>query len=244
MAGMCDTCHAGCCRGYNLLITGFDALKLSHELSLPVVEFVSLLTIGEDQGDKFRSVYDAIRVSDAGFEKKKLYLALKRVESRLIPGTFKCYFLNEWQRELPAPNRAGHPGEKVIGRCSVYNSRPLMCRTYPTSLHQNTAMGFIATPKPVEAREKHEIYTLCPEKWSAAQFSTDHTTVLHNLVIDKFENEFYNQAVRYFNETPRPFEEFLPMMARLYRNRFQTAPELVSKPAATVTASFQADPPQ
>ena len=229
MAAMCDTCHAGCCRGYNLLITAFDALRLSHDLSLPMGEFSTLLSLSVDQARRFEKNFIPVRLADPGCEQKRFFLALKRIESRLVPGTVKCYFLNEWQREHAAPDREGHAGQKVVARCSIYNSRPMMCRTYPTALHANVALGFITTPRPIDLSDKNPMYQLCPEKWTAESFSTDHTTVLHNLVINQFENDFYNQAVAEFNRKSRTARDFFPFMADVYKNRFRTAPALLSK---------------
>lgn len=229
---MCDTCHAGCCRGYHLLITGYDALRMSRDLSLPIGEFCTMLSFSLEQSRRFEHNYVPVRFSDPGCEAKRFFLGLKRIESRLQPGTVRCYFLNEWERGHDAPNRDDHPGRRIVARCSVYGSRPMMCRTYPTSLHQNISVGFIATPRPIDLESKNEIYKLCPEQWTAEQFSTDATTVLHNLAINRFELDFYNQAVAEFNKKPRAVKEFFPFLASAYENRFRTAPALVTAPVA------------
>ena len=230
MPGMCDTCHAGCCRGYNLLITAFDALRISHDLSLPVGEFSTVLSFTPEQARKMEKSFAPIRLADPGCEQRRFFLALKRIESRLVAGTVKCYFLNEWQREHDAPDREGHPGQRTVGRCSIYNSRPMMCRAYPTALHSDIALGFITTPRPIDLADHNPIYQLCPGKWTADQFSTDHTTVLHNLAIHNFEIEFYNSAIAEFNRSGKYLKEFFPFMARVYGNRFRTTPELVARP--------------
>lgn len=234
MAGMCDTCHAGCCRGYNLLITAFDALRISRDLSLPVGEFSTLLSFSAEQSKRFENSFTPIKLSDPGCSEKRYFLALRRIESKQFPGTVKCYFLNEWMREHDAPNREGHTGKRVIGRCSIYGSRPMMCRTYPTSLHNETPLGFISTPRPIDLADKHPIYQLCPEKWTAEAFSTDPTTVLHNLAVNRFEMEFYNRAISEFNKGGHKVAEFFPFMARLYENRFRTVPQLVATPPVAV----------
>ena len=228
MAGMCDTCHAGCCRGYNLFITAFDALRMSRDLSLPVGEFVTLMAFNIEQSKRYSANFEPIQLGGGEFAEKRFFLALKKIGSQLFPGTVKCYFLNEWTRERDAAGRDAHPGKKTVARCSIYGSRPMMCRTYPTSLHANVALGFISTPRPIDLASKHDIYTLCPEKWTAEAFSTDPTTVLHNLVINRFEMDFHNQAVREFNKQPRAAKDFFPFMARVYEHRFRTAKELVS----------------
>lgn len=240
---MCDTCHAGCCRGYNLLITGFDALRMSRDLSLPVGEFCTLLAFKYDVSKRFESNYVPIKLSEPGCEEKRFFLALKRIESPLVPGTVKCYFLNEWKRQHPAPNREDHTGKTIVARCSIYGSRPMMCRTYPTSLHQNVALGFISTPRPIEMAENNAMYQLCPEKWTADQFSTDATGVLHNLAIHRYEQDFYNQAIVEFNKKPHRLADFFPYLTRIYENRFRTAPGANAEKAAQPPPAVETAPP-
>lgn len=236
MAGMCDTCHAGCCRGYNLLITGYDALLMSRQLSLPLGEFCTLMGFRVEQAKRFENSYVPIRLADRGCEEKRYFLALKRIESQLVPGTVRCYFLNEWKREYPATEREGHPGKEVVARCSIYGSRPMMCRTYPTSLHRDVALGYVSTPRPIDLADKNPVYQLCPEKWTATDFSADPTAAVHNLAIHRYEQDFYNQAIAEFNKKPRTLAEFFPFLARIYENRFRTAPELVARPPVAAPA--------
>jgi hypothetical protein len=61
MAGICDTCHAGCCRSYHLFITAFDAFRISRDLGLPVGEFVTLLSFPVTDVKRYEGEFVPIR---------------------------------------------------------------------------------------------------------------------------------------------------------------------------------------
>lgn len=232
MSSMCDTCHAGCCRAYHLFITVFDAVRISRDLGLPMAEFVTMIPQNAEGAKRLGDVHKPIKFSDPGFEDTFFYLGLKRVESRIVPKTVKCYFLQEWQRGEPVAKRGEHPGSKIIGRCGIYGSRPLMCRTYPSFLHANGALGFITNPKPSELVKANAIYTLCPENWDAASFGGDSNQVLQNLVHNRYEIDFQNKVIEEWNTRPRTFKEFLPYALGCYANRFRVVPSEGAAPAA------------
>jgi Fe-S-cluster containining protein len=233
---MCDTCHAGCCRAYHLFITVFDALLISRDLNLPIAEFVTMVPQNDEGVKRLGNLNRPIRFSDPGFEDTYFYIGLKRVESRLFPGTVKCFFLQEWHRAEPVAARGNHPGATVAGRCGIYGSRPLMCRAYPSHLHPNGALGLIGNPKPAELVKTNAIYNLCPDKWDAASFGSDPTQVVHNLVLNRYEVEFQNKLIEEWNANPRPLRDFFPFAVACYANRFRLAPEMVQTPPAAEPA--------
>lgn len=245
MAGICDTCHAGCCRTYNVFITAHDALTIAQDLALPVAEFVTFLAADEQQARQFPADHQSPMIfSDPGKENARFFLMLKKVESGLIPGTLKCFFLQEWKRQDPIANRGDHPGARIAGRCGVYGSRPLLCRTFPSTLHENGAVGFISTPQPTEVEKTNEIYKLCPEKWTPQAFSSDPTKVLHTLVLSRYETDFQNRAVAEWNAKPGLMKDFFPYMLAAYGNRFRLAPELVATPPSLQDADNPAPIPE
>lgn len=224
MAGPCDTCHAGCCRSYHLFITAFDAFRVARDLGVTVGEFATMTVFDAADAVRYEEEYTALRFTDQP-EDKRFFLALRRIDSALFPGTHKCYFLQEWRRENEAPERGEHPGRHTLGRCGIYSSRPMVCRTYPTSLHPTVPVGLINTPPPPQMPESQEAHTLCPEEWTAANFGVEPTRVIHNLAIRRFEREFYNQAVAEFNAENHPLPEYFPFMLRVYEHRFRDAPK-------------------
>jgi Fe-S-cluster containining protein len=237
MTTMCDTCHAGCCRAYNLIVTVYDALQISQDLNLPIAEFVTMVSQNEEGVKRMGGIHTPLRFSDPGFEDTFFYIALKRVESRLMPGTLKCYFLHEWQRAEPIAERGNHPGAKIAGRCGIYASRPLMCQAYPAFLHQDGALGFITNPAQPELVKADPIYTLCPEKWTPGAFAPNVNRTVHNLVLNKYEIEFQNRLISEWNANPRPLKEFFQYATGCYANRFRLVPELVTTPQVAKPAA-------
>lgn len=221
MAGICDTCHAGCCRTYHLLITAYDALVIARDLGLPVGEFTTFLAANGENIKRIGGKHTPIKFADPGQEENRFFIALKRVNSALIPGTLKCYFLQEWQRQDVVAERGDHSGAKIIGRCGIYDSRPQMCKTYPAALHTEGALGFIATPPPTPLSDQNKIYEICPEKWTPEAFAQDPSKMLHTLVLTSYEVDFQSRAVAEWNAKPGLAKEFFPFMHRVYGIRFR-----------------------
>ena len=239
---MCDTCHAGCCRAYNLLITVFDALQISRDLSLPIGEFVAMLPRDAAGAKRFGDLHRPLRFSDPGFEDTFFYIGLKQIESRLIPGTVRCHFLQEWPRAEVIPERGSHPGAKIAGRCGIYGSRPMMCRAYPSFLHKDGALGMVANPADTPMTQANEIYTLCPDKWTLASFGSDTTQVVHQLVLNRYEIDFQNKLIDEWNARPRSLKEFFPFAVACYSGRFRVIPEMVTTPSVGQPATPAAEP--
>ena len=57
----------------------------------------------------------------------------------------------------------------------------MVCRTYPTSLHREVAVGLITTPPPVDLASQHEVHKICPEKWTVENFGTEPDAALYAL---------------------------------------------------------------
>ncbi|MBI4662158.1 MAG: YkgJ family cysteine cluster protein [Verrucomicrobia bacterium] len=228
MAGICDTCHAGCCRTYNLIVTVYDALVISRDLGLPIAEFVTFLATRGEQIKLAGGKNTPIIFSDPGYEEVRFFVTLKRVDSRLIAGTLKCYFLQEWNRQEVVAARGDHPGARIAGRCGIYGSRPLMCQTYPTVLHNEGAVGFIGTPPPTDLQKVHEIYKICPEKWSPEAFVQDPAKALHSLVLYNYETNFQNRCLAEWNASPGLMKGFFPFMLRAYGERFRLNLDMVA----------------
>lgn len=229
MSGICDTCHAGCCRAYHLVITAYDALVIARDLSLPIGEFTHFLATAADQINQFGD-NTPIEFADAGLEMKRFFISLKKVASPLIPGTEKCFFLQEWMRQEPITVRGDHPGARIAGRCGIYHSRPQMCRTFPTCMHENGAVGFIPTPAPTPLQVDHEIYKVCPEKWTPDAFAKDPSDAMHTLALYRYERDFQNLAIADWNKKPGLAKDFFPFMMSVYGNRFRLGAELTATP--------------
>ena len=220
MPGPCDSCHAGCCRSYHLFIHGFDALRLSQHLALPVGEFATLISFPESLAPQYQSEYVPLRFTDRepGI---RFLLGLKRLESPLFPGSHRCLFLLEWSREHPATGRENHPGRDTVGRCGVYGSRPLVCQIYPTALHDTRPLAVINTPQPIAGKELHPVHALCGDDWTPQNFGSSPDETLHRLAIQKIERDFYNRLSEEINARGLETGEFIPFLTEAYGQRFR-----------------------
>ncbi len=99
----CDGCAADCCRGFHLVIHGWDAYRIGRDLHLPLERFVALEG-APTPGPNYQLILDANAPA-------RFY---HRLELRRDSGA--CVFLM---------NAGG------IGRCGIYASRPTVCRAYP-----------------------------------------------------------------------------------------------------------------
>jgi Fe-S-cluster containining protein len=216
----CDLCHAGCCRSYHLFITPFDAFRIALDLALPLNEFAFLTLFSAADAVRYEEEYTALRFADRA-EDERFFLALKRIESLLFPGTLRCFFLMEWHRESQVSERGEHPGRHTVGRCGIYGSRPQVCSTYPAALHAKAPVGVIANPPPAHVLPGHPVHTLCPEEWAAEHFGPKPDALLHGLAARQFEREFYNAAVAEFNEAQLGVNDYFPFMQKVYEERLR-----------------------
>lgn len=201
---------------------------ISRDLGLPIAEFVTLLATKGEKTKLAGGINTPIVFSDPGLEETRFFVTLKRIESQLVPETVKCYFLQEWNRHETVVARGGHPGARIAGRCGIYGSRPLMCQIYPTLLDSGGAVAFINTPPPTDLQSVHEIYKICPEKWSPGAFAQDPAKAAHTLVLFNYETNFQNRCVAEWNTRPGLMKDFFPFMVRAYGDRFRLAPEMVA----------------
>lgn len=217
---VCVKCHAGCCRSLMLMITGYDALRIARDLALPPESFTQFVPLGESQAEAMRGSWALIRFADSSGPLKDHVLTLKKVPSTLMPTTTRCTFLQEWPRAQPDES-SQHPGGRVAARCGIYGSRPIMCRTYP-ALFDPAEGPLVANRASMQAASGDD--ALCPQPWTAEMYAPDPTGTVHDLVIERYEFEFFGAAVAAWNAEPRPRAEFFEFMMAVYTNRLRTAP--------------------
>jgi Fe-S-cluster containining protein len=114
-ASPCDTCLAGCCRGHNLVIRGSDAVRISRERGLQIADFAELAWCAPDEPGSI-----ALDPSEPGH---RFRLQLRQVDEVHGAFTERCTFLDTIDGR---------------GRCAIYESRPAMCRAYPTTWREGT----------------------------------------------------------------------------------------------------------
>ncbi|MDX1917640.1 MAG: hypothetical protein SFT81_00650 [Candidatus Caenarcaniphilales bacterium] len=225
MSSICDSCHAGCCRVYRLIITIYDFLDLVNHVGLN--EAVNGVNF---EPSPFNENYSSNRnmmfpfIFDDPDRKGKMFsLALKRVESKLFPGTLKCHFLTEGEREQivinpELPNHEEHLGSRFYGRCSVYEGRPTMCRTYPIAFNPNLQRSFIQKREDNPKAADDKVLKICPKPTvGLADFGiTDQKTMLRKndeALLNHARTLAHNESVLRWNSQPeREIKNVVPYM--------------------------------
>jgi Fe-S-cluster containining protein len=158
MVSPCSVCTVrGCCHSYTVLITGYDAWKIARGLDLPPTLFLDTLPQQVSDGYGFR-----LNPTERTYE-----IALKKQPGE-TPGS-ACQF---WV-EIGS-----------LGRCGIYDFRPLVCQTYPTRwvndhlemLDQTLCQERVWTPEQIEASGfktpllhlpvEYDIYRLAVAHWN------------------------------------------------------------------------------
>ncbi|HEY9886269.1 MAG TPA: YkgJ family cysteine cluster protein, partial [Vampirovibrionales bacterium] len=148
-------------------------------------------------------------------------LCLKRVESKLFPKTLKCNFLEEFERENDDIKNNNHPGDKVSARCSIYENRPSMCRTYPFSHNEQTKISHLKKREDSNNATESPAYTICPtSSLKLSDFGITNTSQLmkknNDLMLSEARTEGHNEIVTRWNLQPdRKVENVVPFITKM-----------------------------
>jgi Fe-S-cluster containining protein len=145
------------------------------------------------------------------------FLALKRVDSEIFPGTQKCHFLTESKRTEPLvnnnlPNHSRHPGSRYSSECSIMGNRPLACTTYPLIYNFQSQTMLLKRREDFPQMEQHEAYKLCPKddllfrdfgknspKEIASMRDDMHLAVIRNQMHNEIATRWNSQPFRSIN---------------------------------------------
>lgn len=220
----CAGCHAGCCRSFAVPVTGADLLRIEAELGL---DFAQVGCRWEDQdGLISNGVVPQFHFADE--PETPFVICLRQEASQLFRRTTKCLFLQE------TPPDGQHPLGQAA--CSIYDSRPLVCRVYPTRLSSSGMLAEVhAVPAHGRPQDPHPIYNLCPRQWTTDDL--DALQAVQNLVLAQFEHEFFAQVAAVWNKVVEDFALFPEFLREVYRARIvMETPRGVE---ATIPHSFQ-----
>jgi len=203
--GVCDSCHAGCCRSFAVPISGADILRLQNERNLSFWDFICRWA--DPEGDIARNHAPQFRFSDE--PQTPFVICLNHAESESFPGTTKCQFLMEC---LPDEE---HPLGQ--GRCMVHDVRPSTCRAFPTKLSDGGDLAIIYDVPERGRAEDNPIYSLCPRQWTVDD--VDPIGTVQDLVVAKYEMTFFSQLADIWNANPRPWTLFPEFLKVVYGSR-------------------------
>lgn len=214
--GLCDSCHAGCCRSFAVPVTGADILRIANDQGLSFWDFACRWA--DPQGQISRSLVPHFHFADE--PATPFTICLRHVPSTIFRNVTKCQFLEE------TPADAEHP--LGTARCSIYQSRPSACRTFPTKLSDKGDLVVIYDIPKSGREEKHPAYELCPRPWQPSD--VDPVQAASDLVVAKYEMNFFRHVAEVWNRRPQPWDIFPDFVRLVYSERVQRASN-VEEPA-------------
>lgn len=216
--GLCQGCHAGCCRSFAVPITGADVIRLERETGTTFWDFACRWA---DEDGKIAANYAPhFRFQDE--PQTPFVICLQHVESQLFPGTPKCQYLKEERPEAGSPLGTAH--------CGMYNGRPAACRVFPTKFDVENELPVIHPVPEYGREEKLPQFKLCPRQWTPEDI--DPIEGAKDLVVARYEAKFFHQLAAIWNRRPGPWEIFPDFLRDIYSRRVRLMPEEVEDQAA------------
>jgi Fe-S-cluster containining protein len=203
--GLCDSCHAGCCRAFAVPVTGADIISIQRKLGLPFEEFVRRMP---DPGGRIASG----AVPHFSFDDSPdtpYVICLSHVASPFHANSSKCRFLIE-----------GAPDEEFpLGRarCGIYGVRPSACRVFPTKFNATHDLVVVCDIPERLRNNTNPAYTLCPRPWEPAD--VDPIQSVQDLAVLKYELAFFRQVAELWNRTPGSWRVFPQFLEIVYSQR-------------------------
>lgn len=205
---LCKTCHAGCCRNFAIGLTGYDLLKISKFLDLDYPSFAQIIPVKEKEEIERQSNFSALFLFSDKELRTYYRFCLLMDESRLAEGTLKCMFLEEEGLK-----------DKIIAKCSIYECRPLVCATFPSKFDPTEKQGIVFNVEPDNLLSSHDVYNLCPRKITRDDIENSHDEIMKNLILRKYEVDFFKNLADYWNRNPGTTVEFFRFLEKVYDNR-------------------------
>lgn len=216
---VCESCHAGCCRSFAVPLTGADIIRIEGELGLRFWDFACRWA--DPDGKIALNYAPHFHFSDE--PETPFVISLIHSESTYFSKTAKCRFLTEGQPD------AEHP--LGVSRCGIYKSRPSACRAFPTKLNETNELVIIHDV-PDRGRSGDEpVYNLCSRQWEPAD--VDGLEMFQDLVVTKYEMEFFHKLAGLWNRSPRAWSVFPDFLHIVYSSRVMLESEQLahSEPA-------------
>lgn len=233
MGSPCESCHAGCCRSFAAPISGADIIKIEQSYDLSFWDFACRWA--DPQGTIAKNVAPHFHFSDD--LDTPFVICLAHETSQQFPGTTKCGFLVEGEAD------ASHEIGKA--HCRVYENRPMTCRNFPMKLNETGDLAILYdVPKP--GRDGgHRAYDLCPEPLQPSDF--DPIQSVQELVISKYEMQFFQQVADIWNRTPGEWKIFPDFLHLVYAERIgvsETRSTTIAMPAETEPVASEPATPE
>lgn len=211
---ICSSCQAGCCRRFNVPLTGYDILKIRKTLNLEYLEYAQIIIVDNEYVKKDSKSVSVFKFTNLGAAKYYTFY-LRSIKSKYLPDSHKCMFLQEWDGEdFAMPDFEG-----VKARCGIYDVRPLVCTIYPAKLHKNELIGITSDPGKRLDKPDNAAYNLCPRDLNKLDLLDNSDEIIKNLVLYKYEMNYFKFLAETWNQGNGDFGEFFTFLEAAYENR-------------------------
>lgn len=220
--GICDSCHAGCCRTFAVPVTGADIVAIQKRMGIPFEDFVR--RVPDAAGRIANGAVPHFNFDDA--PETPYVICLTHVSSPFHPRTSKCRFLIE-----------GAPDEEFpLGRarCGIYGVRPSACRVFPTRFNATNDLAIVCDIPERLRVNPNPAYTLCPRPWEPSD--VDPIQAVQDLAVIKYELAFFWQIAESWNRSPGAWSAFPKFLEIVYSQR-------VTREPADAAATLEDDVP-
>ena len=215
---VCKNCAGGCCRAFNIPITGFDILRIMKTIDIDPFFYCGIEEVIGENLEKSLGTVPLFLFTDNG-EPGYYEIFMKRIMSKCYEGTPKCIFLQEWD----AKKYNSVELEGIIGRCGIYDCRPLACRIYPSKIGKDGKL-FMDNPyfehtNPENKRWQDLPYGLCPRPIEKEDFSAGVDEYIKNLAHGDYELNFFVELSKKWNKNPDISDKFIDFLKEEYNDR-------------------------
>lgn len=217
---ICKQCEAGCCRKFSAPVTGFDILRIWRTLEIDPFAFCEIEERTKEQLEKEIEKEPLFIFTDSGTLKYYQIYLKRTFSSKYFPNNRKCIFLQEWDMdELNSEELKG-----IVGRCGIYDCRPLKCRIYPAKFADDGKMymydPYYASIHPSEVNVwKNLPYSSCPRPKEREDYEKFVDQFIRDIAHEKYEMEFFLDLSKKWNENPDISDKFIEFLEREYRDR-------------------------
>ena len=212
---ICSFCHGGCCRRYNINLTGYDILKISQALGIEYTDFILINPVNKDEEEKISANAALFKIK--GYDDSKHYrFCLNLVNSKLMPNSQKCMFLQEWNG-----NDILSQKDKILARCGIYGIRPLACAIFPAAFDKDALKGLTGDPNKFFDELDNPAYKLCPKEVVEDDFADYSGEIIHKIVLYNYEMDFFKKLAHKWNKNPGTLGSVFSYMKESYKNRIK-----------------------
>ena len=201
----CENCHAGCCRSFAIPLSGADIIRLETGLGLTFWEFACRWA--DPEGIIAQKYAPHLFFEDE--PDTPFVIALLHDKSDYFDGTTRCRFLDEG-----APDRENPLG---VSKCGIYEHRPAACRVFPTKFSDTSELAVIHDVPERTRGDGEPVYDLCPRQWEPGDL--DPVQPIHDLLIARYEMQFFSQIAELWNKRKGPWESFPDFLHLVYAQR-------------------------